>query len=318
MPHHDVFNGDADGISSLVQLRLATPRVSTFVTGAKRDIALVRRVRAARGDSVTVLDVSLDVNRRAVEELLGDGVAVEYFDHHYPGSAPPPAGLAAHIDTAPGVCTGILVDRHLGGTQRPWAVVAAFGDNLVDEARRLAAAAAIPEARLPALRDLGDGLTYNSYSDHLDDALVPPDDLARELIACADPCRFVAEHRAFAAIDDARRRDLDRARGTPVASALPGALAYILPDTPWARRVRGIFGNEVANAHPALAHAVLTTRDDGEYTVSVRAPRARPNGADALCRQFETGGGRAAAGGIDRLPRAAYAAFVARLGEAYP
>lgn len=41
----DVFNGDADGICSLVQLRLAEPRESELVTGIKRDINLLKKCR---------------------------------------------------------------------------------------------------------------------------------------------------------------------------------------------------------------------------------------------------------------------------------
>ena len=42
MTHFDVFNGDADGICALVQLRLATPIESVLITGAKREIALLQ------------------------------------------------------------------------------------------------------------------------------------------------------------------------------------------------------------------------------------------------------------------------------------
>ena len=69
MSHHDVFNGDADGICALHQLRLAAPRESRLVTGAKRDIELLARVVAQPGDSVTVLDVSLDRNRAGLLRL---------------------------------------------------------------------------------------------------------------------------------------------------------------------------------------------------------------------------------------------------------
>lgn len=80
MSHFDVFNGDADVICALHQLRLAQPRESTLVTGVKRDIRLLERVGAQAGDSVTVLDVSLDRNRPALLELLARGVDIEYFD----------------------------------------------------------------------------------------------------------------------------------------------------------------------------------------------------------------------------------------------
>ena len=47
MTHFDVFNGDADGLCALHQLRLAAPVDSVLVTGAKRDIALLQRVAPA-------------------------------------------------------------------------------------------------------------------------------------------------------------------------------------------------------------------------------------------------------------------------------
>ena len=42
MQIYDVFNGDADGICALIQLRLAEPADTTLITGVKRDTALAR------------------------------------------------------------------------------------------------------------------------------------------------------------------------------------------------------------------------------------------------------------------------------------
>ena len=85
MSHYDVFNGDADGICALVQLRHAEPRESTLVTGVKRDISLLKQVDAQAGDSITVLDVSLDKNRDALQQVLEAGAEVFYCDHHFAG-----------------------------------------------------------------------------------------------------------------------------------------------------------------------------------------------------------------------------------------
>jgi len=85
MMYFDVFNGDADGICALHQLRLADPLDSTLVTGLKRDIALLASVPAGDGDVVTVLDISLDRNRDALQALLDRGAIVHYFDHHFAG-----------------------------------------------------------------------------------------------------------------------------------------------------------------------------------------------------------------------------------------
>ncbi|MEO7939536.1 MAG: acetyltransferase, partial [Burkholderiaceae bacterium] len=66
MNHYDVFNGDADGLCALHQLRLVAPRDATLITGVKRDIALLQRVPLQRDARVTVLDISLQRNRAAL------------------------------------------------------------------------------------------------------------------------------------------------------------------------------------------------------------------------------------------------------------
>jgi hypothetical protein len=40
---YNVFNGDADGICSLVQLRLSIPKNSKLINGLKRDISLLKK-----------------------------------------------------------------------------------------------------------------------------------------------------------------------------------------------------------------------------------------------------------------------------------
>lgn len=65
-------------------------------------------------------------------------------------------------------------------------------------------------------------------------------------------------------------------------------------------------------------HSVLTSNRCGDYTVSVRAPIADPQGADTLCLKFESGGGRRAAAGIGRLPADALDGFLAMFAEQVP
>ncbi len=191
MSHFDVFNGDADGICALLQLRLAAPMDSMLITGVKRDIALLDRVAGQRGDSVTVLDISVAANRDALLLLLERGVTVEYFDHHFAGELPVHPGATFHIDTSPGVCTGVIVDRALAGRHRIWAVVAAFGDDLADAAYELAGTLRLDAAGLDALRDLGECIAYNAYGDTEADLLVHPAELYRRLLRCVDPFEFM-------------------------------------------------------------------------------------------------------------------------------
>ncbi|HVN36285.1 MAG TPA: acetyltransferase [Casimicrobiaceae bacterium] len=316
MSHFDAFNGDADGICSLLQLRLDSPRESTLVTGVKRDIALLERIPAARGDSVTALDISADTNRTALRALLDEGVTIDYYDHHYAGELPSHSNAVFHIDTSPAVCTGVIVDRVLAGRQRIWAVVAAFGDDLLEAGRTLAATLDLDGAAVASLRELGECIAYNAYGDSEADLLVHPAGLYRTLHKCADPFRFIEFEPLFDEIKAMRESDLEHARRHMPEQA-PGAPVYILPDAPWSRRVRGAFGNELAAASPDRAHAILTPNARGGYTVSVRAPRSTQTGADAFCREFATGGGRARAAGINNLPADQIDEFTRRFGQAF-
>ena len=120
------------------------------------------------------------------------------------------------------------------------------------------------------------------------------------------------------ALSEQKTADLRLATLAEPELALAGATIYILPDDPWARRVRGLLANDLANRYADLAHAVLTRNPNGGYTVSVRAPRVCPSGADAVCRKFRDGGGRLAAAGINHLPRDELPGFVREMDRAFP
>ena len=317
----DVFNGDADGLCALHQLRLSDPRDSVLVTGVKRDIALVARVASqadlSAGDELTVLDISFDKNRDALLPLLEQGISTRYFDHHYPGDIPDHPGLTTYIDTDPEACTGLIVDAHLGGAHRAWAVTAAFGDNLVHTATAAAEPLGLDAERLGTLRTLGTLLNYNGYGATLDDLFFSPAALYARIKPYADPFAFVAEDDAFATLDTGYREDMARAEAvTPERSDAHTAM-YLFPDDPFARRVGGVYANELAQRHPERAHALLTANRDGDYVVSVRAPLSNRRGADELCRQFESGGGREAAAGINRLPPSELERFAEALAAQY-
>ncbi len=105
----DVFNGDADGICALTQLRIANPVESQLVTGVKRDIKLLDQVQASSGDQVNVLDVSMDKNKQALLRILESGAQVFYCDHHVAGEIPEHRGLDALVNTQPDICTSLLM-----------------------------------------------------------------------------------------------------------------------------------------------------------------------------------------------------------------
>jgi hypothetical protein len=317
MSHYDVFNGDADGICALQQLRLDEPLESIPITGVKRDIALLARVPAGAGDQVTVLDISLDPNRDALVRMLAAGARVRYFDHHWPGEIPPHPGLECHIETLPDKGTCLLVDERLAGRWRAWAVVGTFGDNFDAAAYRAAEPLGLAAGDLGRLRELGICLNYNGYGESVADLRFAPDELFRRLHPYADPLAFMAEDCAFADLQAGYADDMGRARA--VAPALDGERhrLTILPAQPWARRVGGVLANALAQQSPERAQALLTQLPGGGFLVSVRAPLARPDGADVLCRAFATGGGRKAAAGINCLAESDYDRFVASFCAAF-
>ena len=265
MAYFDVFNGDADGICALTQWRLANPVEQTVrVTGVKRDIALLSRVEAELGDEVTVLDISLDRNRDALDKVLA-----------------------------------------------AWAVTGAFGDNMQVRANALAQQIGLSEKSVSHLQALGIYLNYNGYGETLADLHITPDALFQRTLRYANPLHFIEEDSAtFATLEAGYRDDMRAAENTPFESVSASAAVAILPAAAWARRVSGVFANELANRAPERAHALLTRKPEGGYLVSIRAPLMRKTGADTFCRRYPGGGGRSAAGGINHLSEAQLAAFV--------
>ena len=309
MQFYDVFNGDADGLCALQQLRLEEPRASVLVTGAKRDILLLDRVNAAAGDELTVLDISLRTNAAELGRLLRAGARCRYFDHHAPGEIPQHPNLRTFIDTASDICTSLIVDRYLSGRQRIWAVVAAFGDNMVKSALRVAESLELEAADLGRLRELGECINYNAYGETVDDLHYHPADLFETLSHYRDPRDFIEGEPVLEVLKNAYLDDLCHAESIAPERGNDKAVVFILPDAAWSRRVTGIFGNHLAQAQPQCAHAVLV-RKEGGYTVSVRAPVARASGADELCLKFESGGGRKGAAGINFLAESELNRFV--------
>ena len=91
----------------------------------------------------------------------------------------------------------------------------------------------------------------------------------------------------------------------------------MLANESWAKRIVGVMGNDLAKQNPDRAHALLIDMGDGGYRVSVRAPYNRKQGADELCRQFDSGGGRKAAAGINHLSYNQLAVFLQKFNHVF-
>jgi hypothetical protein len=315
MRSFDVCNGDADGLCAVLQWRLAHPGPATLVTGLKRELDLLQKVRAAAGDEVLVCDLSMQRNHEALLKLLQQGVQVRYVDHHEVDRIPRHPGLQACIDFDPRVCTSLLMDRLIGGRFRAWALVGAYGDNLTGVADALAEDMGLDPPTRAQLRLLGEAINDNAYGDEPGDQYIAPQRLYATLARHAHPLELLRHETLGAELDALRRADLQKALAQPVRAAGPAARTVMLTDAPWSRRVVGSLANELAWAEPQQAHAVLKANSRGGYVVSLRAPQGRPAGADEFCRGFG-GGGRAGAAGIDHLPAGEMDRFIAELSAA--
>ena len=171
---------------------------------------------------MTVLDISLDTNRTALLALLEHGVKIEYFDHHFAGAIPEHSDLSTYIETTPDICTSMLVDRHLGGQHRLWAIVGAYGDNLAHAAQTLAGSRGLQPGQIEQLRELGESLNYNAYGESEADLLIHPARLYETLRAYADPFQFAANEPIAQALCDARRHDMELALGLLPSAVFSG------------------------------------------------------------------------------------------------
>jgi len=314
----DVFNGDADGICALVQLRLAQPIHSKLVTGVKRDIQLLENLAVQKNDQLTVLDISLKKNRTALDRILQQGATVFYIDHHESGDIPQHPNLKTIINTAANTCTSLLVDQHLAGKYRAWAVTAAFGDNLVDSAEQAARILTISANQLKQLKNLGVCINYNGYGSSIDDLHFAPDALYGELAPYESPFDFMTDNSiVYELLLAGYADDMDQVQHVKPEFLTDDIAVYILPDKAWARRISGVFGNALANQNPERAHAVLSYNAQGGYQISVRAPLTSKTGADELCSLFTTGGGRKSAAGINHLPLNELSSFIAAFAKKY-
>ena len=318
--HYDVFNGDADGILSLIQLRKHEPKSSTLITGIKRDIKLLQKAATEKNVSgVTALDISMEKNLDALHELLNRDIPVFYCDHHRTGEVPQADNFTALINLDAQICTSLLINKHIGGRYVHWAIAGAFGDNLNAQAEALAKECELQVEQIEFLKELGVLINYNGYGSSLSDLHIEPAELFVQLMQYESPFDLLADTNSpYYLLRQGYESDANNLENLEASFTTLSAEVYVLPCEAWARRISGVFGNQLANQSPSKAHAVLTLNASGEdYTVSVRAPLENRTGADEVCSQFATGGGRKAAAGINQLPKSEVENFVQTLNQFY-
>jgi len=316
--HYDIFNGDADGIISLIQLRLANPIDAALVTGVKRNIQLLKTLSVTKEDSLTVLDISMEKNTEALLGALDLGVDVFYADHHRAGDIPQHNNLTALIDLDANTCTALIVDQHLKGQFHDWAICAAYGDNLIAKADQLAKEAGYSALQAELLKELGTLINYNGYGAEVADLHFDPAELFKALLKYPSPFDvFEDKQSPYYALQAAYKNDLQKALDIAALHSGEKLSVFELPDETWSRRISGVYGNLLANQQPSSAFAVLTKNAQGGYLVSLRAPLENKQGAGDICSSFESGGGRAAAAGINHLPVTSLQDFINKVENYY-
>lgn len=318
----DIFNGDADGILSLIQLRKALPVASDnhrLITGIKRDISLCKNIsnQDANDAVVTVLDISYDKNYQDIERLLGCVNQISYFDHHQADKLISNPKLKAHINTAADVCTALLVSNSLGKKYHLWAIVAAYGDNLHHVADNEADLLKLNSEQKAQLKELGMLINYNGYGSAIDDLYYHPADLYHELIKYETPFDVIADTEScFYKLREGFASDSKNLDNLDVHN-FDNIKLVKLPNQPWARRVSGTLGNDLANKYRDKAIIIATAKDNSNYLISLRAPKIKPFGAADICSQFATGGGREAAAGINDFELERFGELVILINKLY-
>ena len=298
----DVFNGDADGICSLQQFRLSSPKHTELITGVKRNIKLLESITHVQDCIINVFDISMEVNRPYLQQLLEQNNQIFYFDHHIAPSIPDSPQLRAFINTSPSMCTSLLVNQYLEQRHYLWAITGAFGDNLNESATILGHQHLVNEPQLKKLQELGKLLNYNGYGSKVEDLHFPPAILYQEVKGYVNPLDFWEASPMLQELKVGFQEDFAKAKEySPYHQSSVGEV-YLFPDERWSQRIAGTFTNHLARDNPNYAHALLIQNRDGTYMVSVRSPLENRYGADTLCRQFSSGGGRVAAAGINALP----------------
>jgi len=269
------YNGDADGICSMVQWGLVHGIDGQRVTGVKRDIELLKRVKPEIGDEIIVMDISLARNHIVAQNMCASGFNLTWFDHHLEGDSI--TGLNSYIDTSSDICTARIVERYLN-EESDWAQVALHGDGLSLHSNK------------PELKELGELLNYNGYGADLSDLHFHPDELMLHCLDAKTPQNFLLTSE-YSTLKKGFESDISSANKVQLTDGF-----YLLPNEAWARRVVGVMAHRINESSPG-PHVIAI--DKGEtLQISMRGR----NGIGELCAMFG-GGGRATAGGIDALPK---------------
>ncbi len=307
------YNGDTDGICAAHQFFLSDSEEYESVTGVKRDIRLLARIKTEIPISITVFDIAIEKNSSDIKRLLDAGCTIRWFDHHVSENIPQHPHFQANVDIDPLVNTSLIVSRFLG-RKSLWAVVGLFGDNIFMTAESLAKEFELSRQDIDKLKEMGELFNYNAYGEVMEDLHLNPAEILESMREFGNPLEYMENTSVVVNLRSGMEDDL--AKAASIQEEARGV--YLFPNGKWAKRVIGVFANRKAQSEPDMAHAVLVEKEGGSaFTVSVRSPMNSEKSAAKLCKMFATGGGRIKAAGINRLEVDELPNFIEKFNEHY-
>jgi hypothetical protein len=253
-----VFNGDADGICALHQLHLVSSEEEYhYVTGVKRDIALLQQISAQKDAEITVLVIAPEKNIDSLNQLLAQGCKIRWFDHHQSPEVPVHPNFEAYIDPSKTTNTAKLVDQYLGHPESLWMIVVLFGVNLNRVALEASQKAGLNDKQCDQLKELGQLLNYKAYGETVADLYYSPYELVEALKPFHSPFEFLDQTEVDDKLREGLKEDMHKARNTK--EVIPNG--YLLPAEKWERRVFGEFSNSLVRTDPTKAYAILVEKN---------------------------------------------------------
>ncbi|WP_375326304.1 hypothetical protein [Candidatus Tisiphia endosymbiont of Nemotelus uliginosus] len=303
-PYHCFFNGDADGIAAVVQFIHSGFIIDNFFTGHKRDQTLLRHGETLWNAKILACDIELAKNMDSVKKMLDNKCEMCWFDHHGNGEEKlllEYPNFTSNIDIAANTNTALIVYKLLNKPELlKWAIVGLFGDNIDGAALHYCQCLNLSQEEISILTNIGKLINYNSYGESFNDLIIDPIAILHKAKEFKDPITFFQQTDIGERLAQCAREDLKLGLSYCEENSQENYI-ILLPNLPWARRVYGTLGNYLVKQYKTKPVAILVDIGADHYLVSVRAPLDQPTGAGDLCRLFPSGGGRAGAGGINKL-----------------
>jgi len=305
------FNGDADGICAAHQLQMAH-NIATPVTGVKRDISLLNKIDSEQGKSIFVCDVAIEKNLDSIQKLLKQDCKITWFDHHRSGPIPNHPHFQSFLNLGKAVNTSWIVNQELKNRFPEWAIVGLFGDNMAESALQIAADQGLSDRETNSLKELGELFNYNAYGEDLSDLWFDPGNLLEQVTPFSSPIEFLNNSDILGELRQGYQDDMIEA--IKIKEEASGV--RIFPNRNWARRVIGVYANELIQKSDQAGIAIIQRKKGLGYIVSVRSKDNDFN-AGEFCATFATGGGRIGAGGINHLEEQDIPKFIQRFQQQF-